>query len=108
MEGGDATLILVGDLFDRGPDGLGAAEVVMRLQEEASAAGGRLMVLLGNHEVLLLSAHVFGRRATTGLGGTFLADWEINGGVSEDLRGLRREHVSWLTDLPAMISPEAS
>jgi len=53
--------------------------------------------------VLLLSAYFFGRRATTGPGGTFLADWKMNGGVEQDLDGLTREHVSWLTSLPAMV-----
>lgn len=50
--GGDAILIQTGDLID---DGIRVREVMdlfMRLQEEAEAAGGRVIVLLGNHEAL--------------------------------------------------------
>ena len=48
--GGDARLWLLGDLVDRGPDGIGAIDLVRRLQEEASVG-----CLLGNHEVMLIS-----------------------------------------------------
>lgn len=72
--GGSAVLVLMGDFSDHGPDGLGAVEVAMHLQEEALAAGGSLVVLLGNHEVLLLSAYIFGWWATPGPGGTFLTN----------------------------------
>ena len=50
--GGDAILIQTGDLID---DGIRVREVMdlfMRLQEEAEAAGGQVIVLLGNHEAL--------------------------------------------------------
>ena len=58
--------------FDRGPDGLRCLELVMRLQREAEAAGDRVEALIGNHDLLLLSAHHFGERASGGPGGTFL------------------------------------
>ena len=40
--GGDSTLWLMGDLVDHGPDGIGAVELVMRLQQQAAWAGGRV------------------------------------------------------------------
>jgi hypothetical protein len=52
--GGDAVLVQTGDLLDRGADALRVAWWLMRLQEEAPAAGGRVIVLLGNHEVMNL------------------------------------------------------
>src|SRR5512139_707237 len=39
-KGGDDHLVLAGDLVDRGPDDRKVMELVMRLQNEARAAGG--------------------------------------------------------------------
>ncbi len=52
--GGTATLVQVGDLIDRGPDDRRVLELVMALEEEAARAGGRVVALLGNHEVMNL------------------------------------------------------
>src|SRR5579871_6244279 len=59
---GAATLWFMGDFFDRGPDGLGVLDLVMRLQREAAVAGGQVASLLGNHEVMLLAAQRFAGR----------------------------------------------
>jgi len=48
--GGDAHLVIVGDLLDRGPRSRDALDLLMRLEEEAVTAGGRVHVLIGNHE----------------------------------------------------------
>lgn len=50
--GGDAVLVQTGDLVDRGEHVRDALDLFMRLQEEAAAAGGRVVVLMGNHELL--------------------------------------------------------
>lgn len=100
--GGQAELWFMGDFVDRGPDGIGAIELVMRLQQEAAAQGGFVGALLGNHDVLLLAAQRLGQQATTGPGGTFEADWLRNGGVRADMERLRPEHVAWLANLPAL------
>lgn len=52
--GGSAHLVLIGDLIDRGPQELAVLDLVRRLEEEAPSAGGRVHVLLGNHEVMNL------------------------------------------------------
>lgn len=52
--GGGATLVQTGDTTDRGPSSKGVVELLMRLQEQAEAAGGRVVPLLGNHEVMNL------------------------------------------------------
>lgn len=52
--GGKATLVQVGDLIDRGPDDRRVLELVMALESEAKRAGGRVVSLLGNHEVMNL------------------------------------------------------
>jgi hypothetical protein len=50
--GGKAHLVQTGDIADRGARTRDAYELLMRLEKEALAAGGRVHVLLGNHEVM--------------------------------------------------------
>jgi hypothetical protein len=50
--GGRTHLVSVGDLLDRGADSRKVMDLLMRLQREASAAGGRVHVALGNHEAM--------------------------------------------------------
>ncbi len=52
--GGKATLVQVGDLIDRGPKPREVMDLVMSLEEKAANAGGRVIPLLGNHEVMNL------------------------------------------------------
>ncbi|MBV9691197.1 MAG: serine/threonine protein phosphatase [Ktedonobacteraceae bacterium] len=99
--GGASTLWFMGDLVDRGPDGIPVIDLVMRLQAEAAAVNGCVASLLGNHEMLLLAAYRFGRRST-GLGSSFLSKWKRNGGNRKDLASLKLEHLGWLANLPAM------
>ncbi len=53
--GGRTHLVSTGDLVDRGDDGRRVIELLMRLESEAAEAGGRVHVLLGNHEVMNLT-----------------------------------------------------
>lgn len=53
--GGQDHLVFVGDLIDRGPNDRAVLDLARRLQQEAQAAGGRVHVLLGNHEVMNMS-----------------------------------------------------
>lgn len=50
--GGDVTLVQTGDFVDRGPGVRAVMDLLMRLETEAAQAGGRVVVLLGNHEVM--------------------------------------------------------
>ena len=52
--GGTSHLVIVGDILDRGPKSRAAMDLLMRLEGEAEAAGGRVHVLIGNHESMLL------------------------------------------------------
>jgi hypothetical protein len=97
--GADARVWLVGDLTDRGPDGIGAIDLVRRLEQESD---GAVRCLLGNHEVLLLSVHRFGGEQTSIPGESFHDLWRLNGGVEADLRGLTPGHVSWIASLPPL------
>jgi len=56
--GGDATLVQLGDFLDRGDHPRRVMDLLIDLQEQASAAGGRVIVLMGNHEALNLLGEV--------------------------------------------------
>jgi len=51
---GSATVVQTGDTTDRGPDSRAILALMRRLSTEAQAAGGRLVPLLGNHELMNL------------------------------------------------------
>ena len=53
--GGSAHLVVTGDLVDRGADSRKVMDLLMQLEREAAEAGGRVHVLLGNHEVMNLT-----------------------------------------------------
>jgi Calcineurin-like phosphoesterase len=50
--GGKATFVQVGDLLDRGPKPREVLNLMMALEKEAPQAGGRVVSLLGNHEMM--------------------------------------------------------
>ncbi len=52
--GGKTTLVQTGDLIDRGPKPREVLDLLMSLEEPAAKAGGRVVALLGNHEVMNL------------------------------------------------------
>ncbi|MGM1064030.1 metallophosphoesterase [Saccharothrix sp. Mg75] len=94
--GGDAELWFLGDFVDRGPDGVGVIEFVMRLHEQS---GGRVDALVGNHEVLLLGMHRFGDENVPGAPTprSFARSWLLNGGLRSDQDRLTDAHIGWLT-----------
>lgn len=55
--GGRDELVQVGDLFNRGSGALQAFKLLRALQPQARRAGGRVTVLLGNHEVMTALRH---------------------------------------------------
>ena len=95
--GADARLWFIGDLVDRGPDGVGALDLVMRLERE-----GDVRCLLGNHEAGLVAAYRYPAVECGVPGVTFGMVWEANGGVASDLARLRPEHLAWIERLPAV------
>jgi hypothetical protein len=97
--GGATTLVQTGDTTDRGPDSGAVLDLLRRLEPEASAAGGKVIALLGNHEVMNL-----------------LGDWRYV--HPDDIRayggeGARKHafsadgvHGAWLRSLPAVAQVE--
>jgi Calcineurin-like phosphoesterase len=47
-------LVQTGDVLDRGPDSRKAIDLLRRLERDAQRAGGRVVSLLGNHELMRL------------------------------------------------------
>lgn len=90
--GGDTQLHVLGDLLDRGPDGLRVIRLLRRLQAEAP---GSVHVLLGNHEILAMAVWLFP-------GEGFEHAWRRSGGIATDQAGLTHVDISWLQSLPVL------
>jgi hypothetical protein len=101
--GGNANVHFLGDLTDRGPDGVGVIDTVIDLQQQADDAGGHVTCLLGNHEVMLLSAHLPAGRKQRPSVERFRERWLSNGGKETDSERLNEAHIAWLSDLPAVV-----
>jgi hypothetical protein len=103
--GGRAHLVSIGDLLDRGDYGRQVMDLMMRLQQEAAAAGGAVHVLLGNHEVMNLTGDLryvsegdyaqFGSEARGGLPPGF---FERRAALAPD-----GYYGQWLLGLPAAL-----
>ncbi len=99
----DAQLWFLGDLVDRGPDGIGVINLIMGLEQTAPDTGGAVSSLLGNHDLLLLMAHRFGDSAVSDVTHqSFLGEWLMAGGRRADLAGLSPERAAWMSQRPAM------
>ena len=89
--GGEAELWVLGDLLDRGPDGIAVIELLHGLQQQAT---DQVHVLLGNHEALAIGTHKFPSSR-------FASSWTMNGGRISDQAGLA-PYLDWLSGLPAV------
>lgn len=99
---GADTGVCVGDYFNRGPEGAAVAQWLRALQAQARTAGGDLITLLGNHEVLMCG--VVTEHANIPYG-EVAGRWLMNGGRFRDLEALERapDLVAWLRGLPALV-----
>lgn len=94
--GGQTTLVSLGDLVDRGPNSRAVMDLLRNLQGQAKADGGRVAVLLGNHEVMNLTGEL-----------RDVSDQEI--ASHQGLDGHRAafasngEYGKWLLDLPVIL-----
>ena len=94
--GGATHLVSLGDLVDRGPDSKSAMDLLMRLQKEAPLSGGRVHVLLGNHEHMNLGGD---------LRDVSQAEFAALGGEEGHLQAFSRDGVygAWLRSNPVAI-----
>ena len=59
--GGKTHLVQIGDVLDRGDYAKEIFDLMMKLEKEAEEAGGKLHMLLGNHEELNITGLIFNR-----------------------------------------------
>ena len=52
---GKTRLVSLGDLIDRGPGSRAVVELLMKLEGQAARAGGAVHLVLGNHEVMVMT-----------------------------------------------------
>lgn len=67
---GEATLVVTGDSVDRGSHGYKVVRMLKHLQQQANWVGGRVVHLLGNHDMWMIG-EVLGRKA----GGSKIKGW---------------------------------
>jgi len=81
--GGTTVFVQLGDVVDKGSYGLLMYRFLWRLQDQAKAAGGEVVLLLGNHELFLLTGDPRHFAYTT------VADMCAYAGPGEDVCGKR-------------------
>jgi len=86
--GGQTTFVQVGDLLDRGPKPREVMDLVISLEKEAPKAGGRVVSLLGNHEMMNIMGDL---RYVTAENYAAYAD----GNSAERQRSAYQEYVKW-------------
>ncbi len=57
--GGKTHLVQTGDIMDRGPDAKKIFNLLMKLEKEAEEAGGKVHMLIGNHEEMNITGIAF-------------------------------------------------
>jgi hypothetical protein len=85
---GKTTFVQVGDLLDRGPKPREVMDLMMALEKEAAQAGGRVVGLLGNHEVMNIMGDL---RYVTAVNYASFAD----GNSEERQKAAFNEYVKW-------------
>ncbi len=100
--GGESKLWFLGDLTDRGPDGIGVIDLVRRLQTQAAEVGGQVGCVLGNHDMLLYGSKYVPDSPVSDVR-SIIQVWALNGGHEADLKALDDSRARWLADLPAVV-----
>jgi Calcineurin-like phosphoesterase len=86
--GGKTTFVQVGDLLDRGPKPREVLDLMMALEKEAAQAGGRVVSLLGNHEMMNIMGDL--RYVTPMNYGSF-----ADGNSAQRQKAAYEEYVKW-------------
>jgi hypothetical protein len=107
--GGATHLVSLGDLLDRGDDSKRVLDLLMKLETQAAAAGGRVHLVLGNHEVMNLTGDL--RYVAPGEFAAFAAPDAVEPDASQP-RGFAAHRAAfapggrygaWLRDKPAVV-----
>jgi hypothetical protein len=104
--GGNATFLQLGDLIDRGPKPREVLDLMLALDEQSAKAGGHLVALLGNHEMMNLMGDL--RYVSVGNYATFADGESENRRQSAFLKYLdwRKAHAQLLAELNQPVLPE--
>ena len=104
--GGKATFLQLGDLIDRGPKPREVLDLMLSLDEQSAKAGGRVVALLGNHEMMNLMGDL--RYVTSGNYASF-ADSESENrrqAAFQKYMEWRKTHAQLLAELNQPVLPE--
>lgn len=88
--GGRMVLVQTGDVVDRGPDSRKAIDLLRQLERDAQRAGGRVVSLLGNHELMRVISDL-----------RFVSPGEIEAFKDGDSAGVRDQAVTMLNEQAA-------
>ena len=104
--GGNATFLQLGDLIDRGPKPREVLDLMLALDEQSKKAGGRVLALLGNHEMMNLMGDL--RFVTAGNYATFADDQSENRRQAAFHKYVewRKAHPQLLAELNQPVLPE--
>ncbi|NNC38036.1 MAG: hypothetical protein HKO02_11300 [Hyphomonadaceae bacterium] len=89
--GGKTHFVSLGDILDRGPDSRKSMDLLMKLQSQASKAGGQLHVVAGNHELMNLMGDL--RYVSAGEYAAFAGD------ETQDMRASAYKDLNVATDI---------
>ena len=92
--GGNRLLVSVGDLIDKGDKSIEVLDLMMKLESQAAAAGGEVIVTLGNHEVEFL-ANPNNKKARE-----FVAELRSKGIEPDTLPQDEKPYGDWLMNRP--------
>jgi Calcineurin-like phosphoesterase len=95
--GGKTTFVQVGDLLDRGPKPREVMDLMMALEKEAAQGGGRVVGLLGNHEMMNMMGDL---RYVTPVNYASFAD----GNSEKRQKGAYDEYVKWRNSHTSLIA----
>ena len=98
--GGNAVLVVIGDLIDKNPTGaLKVINMLRRLQTQAAREGGRVIVTMGNHEAEFLAGEGCkdGKRKCMT---DFVRELKAAGMKPEDVANCKGDLGQWLCQLP--------
>jgi hypothetical protein len=104
--GGSATFLQLGDLIDRGPKPREVLDLMLSLDEQSAKAGGRVIALLGNHEMMNLMGDL--RYVSVGNYASFADSESENRRQSAFQKYLywRKAHPQLLAELNQPVLPE--
>jgi Calcineurin-like phosphoesterase len=104
--GGKITFVQVGDLIDRGPESRQVLDLMISLNEEATKAGGRVVSLLGNHEVMNFMGDLRYVPAETYASFADSESEKRQKSAYQEYAAWRKSHPQLLQELPNPVLPE--